>query len=67
VNNELVGPIILVRGLRQGDPLFALIRLAEQRGDLHGILICDNAPAISHLLFAYDCCLFFRAVSMKHK
>lgn len=68
VNNEFVGPINYTgRSLRQGDPLFALIRQAEQRGDLHGIIICDNGPVISHLLLAYDCFLFFRAVSVKRK
>jgi len=73
VNNELVGPIIPGRGLRQGDPLSpylfilcaeglsALIRKAERSGDLHGVSICTNAPTISHLLFADDCFLFFRA------
>ena len=73
VNNEMVGPVIPGRGLRQGDPLSpylfilcaeglsALIRKAERFGDLHGISICTNAPTISHLLFADDCFLFFRA------
>ncbi|MCH80906.1 replication protein A 70 kDa dna-binding subunit, partial [Trifolium medium] len=73
VNNEIVGPIIPGRGLRQGDPLSpylfiicaeglsALIRQAEARGDIHGTKICRNAPIISHLLFADDCFLFFRA------
>jgi hypothetical protein len=73
VNNESVGPIFPGRGLRQGDPLSpylfilcaeglsALIRQAERRGDIHGISICTNAPIISHLLFADDCFLFFRA------
>jgi len=72
VNNELVGPIIPGRGLRQGDPLSpylfilcaeglsALIRKAERSGDLHGVSICTNAPTISHLLFVDDCFLFFR-------
>jgi len=73
VNNESVGPIFPGRGLRQGDPLSpylfilcaeglsAVIRQAERRGDIHGISICTNAPIISHLLFADDCFLFFRA------
>jgi ribonuclease HI len=73
VNEEMVGPIIPGRGLRQGDPLSpylfiicaeglsALIRQAEARGDIHGTKICRNAPIISHLLFADDCFLFFRA------
>jgi len=83
VNNESVGPIFPSRGLRQCDPrlpyLFimcakcfsALIRKAERRGDIHGISICTKAPIISHLLFADDCFLFFRAEdreahTMKH-
>jgi len=73
VNNEMVGLIILGRGLRQGDPLApylfilcaeglsTLIRKAERCRDLHGISICTHAPTISHLLFADDCFLFFRA------
>jgi len=73
VNNEMVGPIIPDRGLRQGDPLSpylfilcaeglsALFRKAQRCGDLHPISICNNAPTISHLLFADDCFLFFRA------
>jgi hypothetical protein len=73
VNNNLVGPIIPGRRLRQGDPLSpylfilcaerltALLRQAERRGNLHGVRICSNAPVVPHLLFADDCFLFFRA------
>ena len=73
VNNNMVGPITAGRGLWQGDPLSpylfilcaeglsALIRQAEGMGDLHGVRICTDAPVISHLLFADDCFLFFRA------
>jgi hypothetical protein len=73
LNGNTVGPIIPGRGLRQGDPLSpylfiicaeglsALIRKAEGKGDVHGVKICRNAPIISHLLFADDCFLFFRA------
>jgi hypothetical protein len=73
VNNNLVGPIIPGRGLRQGNPLSsylfilcaegltALTRQAERRGDLHGVRICTNAPVVSHLLFTDVCFLFFRA------
>lgn len=75
VNGNVTGPIILGRGLRQGDPLSpylfiicaeglsALIRKAEARGEINGAKICNNAPIILHLLFAYDCFLFFRATS----
>jgi hypothetical protein len=73
VNGENVGPIVPRRGLRQGDPLSpylfilcaegltALIKKYEARGDLHGVKVCRGAPNISHLLFADDCFLFFRA------
>ncbi|CAJ2636114.1 unnamed protein product [Trifolium pratense] len=73
LNGNTAGPIIPGRGLRQGDPLSpylfiicaeglsALIRKAECKGDIHKVKICRNAPIISHLLFADDCFLFFRA------
>lgn len=38
-----------------------MIKNNERRGDLHGIKICRGAPTISHLLFADDSFLFFRA------
>jgi hypothetical protein len=73
VNEERVGPIIPGRGLRQGDPLSpylfilcaegltSLIKKYEGRGDIHGVKVCRGAPSLSHLLFADDCFLFFRA------
>jgi len=73
VNGTQVGPIIPGRGLRQGDPLspylfiiFAeglssLIRDAETRDILTGTKVCHQAPSVSHLLFADDCFLFFKA------
>jgi hypothetical protein len=73
VNGHMVGPVVPGRGLRQGDPLSpylfiicaeglsALIKQAEYRGELHGAKICKNAPIISHLMFADDCFLFFKA------
>ncbi|MCH80360.1 replication protein A 70 kDa dna-binding subunit, partial [Trifolium medium] len=75
VNGHMVGPIVPGRGLRQGDPLSpylfiicaeglsALIKQAEHKGELHGVKICRNAPIISHLLFADDCFLFFKATT----
>lgn len=72
-NNESVEPIFPRRGLCQGDPLSpylfilcaeglsTLIRKAEQRGYIHGISICSNAPIISHLFFGDDCFFFSRA------
>ena len=73
VNGASVGPIVPVRGLRQGDPLSpylfiicaeglsSLIREAERCNNIRGTSICTNAPIISHLLFADDCFIFFRA------
>jgi hypothetical protein len=73
VNNNTTEPITPSRGLRQGDPLSpylfiicaeglsSLMKQAEARGDIHGVKICRNAPIVSHLLFADDCFLFFRA------
>ncbi|WJX93691.1 hypothetical protein P8452_75185 [Trifolium repens] len=75
VNGNVTESIKPSRGLRQGDPLSpylfiicaeglsALIRSTEARCDLHGVKICRNAPIVSHLLFADDCFLFFRANS----
>jgi len=73
LNKETVGPIIPGRGLRQGDPLSpylfilcaeglsALIRNAENRGDIQGVRVCRIAPRVSHLFFADNCFLFFQA------
>jgi hypothetical protein len=73
VNGESVGPIMPERGLRQGDPLSpylfilcaegltSLIKKYENKGDIHGVKVCRGAPSLSHLLFADDCFLFFRA------
>ncbi|CAH9117813.1 unnamed protein product [Cuscuta epithymum] len=72
---DFLGPITPGRGLRQGDPLSpylfimvaeglsALLKKAEARGDIHGVAVCRGAPRVSHLLFADDSFLFFRATS----
>ncbi|KAH9790374.1 reverse transcriptase domain-containing protein [Citrus sinensis] len=72
-DDKEVGPIIPRRGLRQGDPLSpylfllcaegfsSLIAKYEKAGLIHGVQVARKAPAISHLLFADDCFLFFRA------
>ncbi|CAN1788787.1 Transposon TX1 uncharacterized 149 kDa protein [Linum perenne] len=61
------------RGLRQGFPLSsflfvlcveglsALLRRGLRRGELHGVRVCRGAHYLSHLFFADDNFLFFRA------
>ena len=73
VNDELIGPIVPQRGLRQGDPLSpylfilcaeglsSLISRSEAVGSLHGCKVSRGAPIVSHLFFADDAYLFFRA------
>ncbi|XP_026378357.1 uncharacterized protein LOC113272774 [Papaver somniferum] len=60
-------------GLRQGDPLSPYLFLfcmesllrnllhTEEIGLIHGMKICKAAPSISHLLFADDCMIFYKA------
>lgn len=73
VNGVQVRPLISERGIRQGDllsayifipcakGLSALISDAKRRGVIMGTRICTSAPSITHLLFADNCFLFFRA------
>ncbi|XP_024042043.1 uncharacterized protein LOC112099165 [Citrus clementina] len=70
-----IGPIVPSRRLRQGDPLSlylfilcaeglcALIRKNERAGLLHGVKVARGAPVVSHLFFADDCFLFFKATN----
>lgn len=70
-----IGPIFPKRGLRQGDPLspylFLLcveglslsLKAAANNGSISGSRICLQAPTITHLLFADDIFLFFKASS----
>lgn len=72
-NGDLLGPVVPKRGLRQGDPLSPYLFLfcvdglshelkkAADDGRINGCRICLNAPQVSHLLFADDSFLFFKA------
>lgn len=68
-----IGPVTPTRGLRQGHPispylfllctegLSALIQRNQVRGLIHGYKIANSAPVVTHLFFADDSYLFFRA------
>lgn len=70
---SMIGPINPTRGLRHGDPLspylFLLcveglslsLKFAASNTSIQGCRICPQAPAITHLLFADDSFLFFKA------
>jgi len=73
INGTPVDPFYPTRGIRQGDPLSpyifilcvevlsGLISKSQHEGLIHGVSIATNALAISHLLYADDSLLFFRA------
>ncbi|KAJ9548141.1 hypothetical protein OSB04_020684 [Centaurea solstitialis] len=73
INDNLVGPIIPQRGLRQGDPLSpylfilcmeglsAILNHEKATGRIHGCQVARGAPVITHLLFADDAFFFCRA------
>lgn len=76
-NGKVFGNIQPHRGLRQGDPispylyilcvegLSGLIRKHEETGLIHWCRIARGAPSITHLLFADDCYLFFKATQIE--
>ena len=73
INGEPKGRIIPLRGLRQGDPispylfllcaegLLAMLKKEERERYIKGIAVSRGAPSISHLLFADDSIVFYRA------
>ncbi|XP_019172490.1 PREDICTED: uncharacterized protein LOC109167594 [Ipomoea nil] len=73
VNGKPTEEIVPTRGLRQGDPLSPylfiicaeglslLLQDSQAKGLLHGCRVARGAPSISHLFFADDRLLFFKA------
>ncbi|XP_019180182.1 PREDICTED: uncharacterized protein LOC109175373 [Ipomoea nil] len=73
INGAVGGVVVPSRGLRQGDPLSPylfiicaeglslMLQQAQSLGTIHGCRVARGAPAISHLFFADDSLLFFKA------
>ena len=76
VAHECITP---TRGLRQGDPLSpymfllctegltALIVEAERRRKIIGISICRGSPTITHILFADDSVIYYKATEQESR
>ena len=73
LNGKLLEKFVPTRGLRQGDPLSPYLFLLVGEGLctlfkhqilqqwLQELTICRKAPGISHLMFADDTLIFFKA------
>ena len=73
INGEPKGAITPSRGLHQGDPLSphlfllcgeglsAMLKKKEREGLIRGVSAARQAPSISHLFFADDSVIFYRA------
>ena len=73
VNGSPMGCITPARGIRQGDPLppylfllcakglSSLIKASVANGVMKRISICRKGPELSHLFFADDNLIFYRA------
>ena len=73
LNGEPRGMIRPTRGIWQGDPispylfllctegLSTMLKKEELQGHIKGVSICRRAPPISHLLFANDSLIFYKA------
>ncbi|KAL9665795.1 hypothetical protein QQ045_000116 [Rhodiola kirilowii] len=73
INNQISESIYPSRGLRQGDPISPYVFLLcaewlnyavgeyQELGLLQGIKIYRRALTVTHLMFADDCMLFFKA------
>lgn len=74
LNGEIIGKVNPGKGLRQGDPLSlylfvicaqglsSLFYAHEARNLFSGVRIASSCPSISHLFFAEDSLIFFRAI-----